>query len=91
VYLIFSDDIDWCKKEFVGSSFIFVEGNDEVVDLFLMTKADGYVLANSSFSWFGWYLNPESYLKPVIAPRNWFRGFSNGILVEEYFTILDEI
>lgn len=91
VYLIFSDDIEWCKREFVGSNYIFMEGNDEVIDLFLMTKADGYVLANSSFSWCGWYLNPEAYSRPVIAPRNWFRGFSNGILVEDHFTILDEI
>ena len=93
-YVVFSDDIAWCQEHlprtFPEYNFTFVTGTDEVTDLFLMSKAKGYILANSSFSWFGWYLNPLARQVPVIAPRKWFVHQSPTIL-HPHFTVLDVV
>lgn len=71
-FLIFSDDITWCKNNFTGNEFEFSEGKSEVEDIALMIKkCEHNIIANSSFSWFGAYLN-QSPNKKVIAPKMWF-------------------
>jgi hypothetical protein len=70
-YYVFSDDINWCKYNFIGDQFVFVEGNDEVTDLNMMSKCKSNIIANSSFSWWAAYLN-NNFDKIVIAPKNWF-------------------
>lgn len=69
-YIIFSDDIDWCKNNFSGDRFVFSHDKD-YIDLFNMTYCDHNIIANSSLSWWGAYLNPSPY-KIVIAPQRWF-------------------
>lgn len=70
-YLVFSDDIPWCKKNFIGNQFDFSEEQNEVLDLELQSKCTHNIIANSSFSWWGAYLN-ENQDKIVIAPKAWF-------------------
>ena len=71
-FLVFSDDIEWCKQQplFKGRRFSFSEGNDEVTDLNLMAGCKGIIMANSSFSWWGAYLGDSK--KKVIAPKEWY-------------------
>jgi len=69
-FLVFSDDIGWCKDIF-GSKFIFMEGRPDYIDLSLMAQCDHHIIANSSFSWWGAWLGRNSSQK-VIAPRTWF-------------------
>ncbi|MBN9332130.1 alpha-1,2-fucosyltransferase [Devosia sp.] len=76
-YMVFSDDPDWARanlKDF--SSAVFVEpkddGRDEQ-DMHLMALCHHHIIANSSFSWWGAWLNPKPG-KEVIAPLNWFRS-----------------
>lgn len=68
--VVFSDDVAWCRTAFTGPRFCFSEGNDQAADLALMARCDHHVIANSSFSWWGAWLNP-SQNKLVIAPRLW--------------------
>lgn len=68
-FLIFSDDIDWCKSIFVNDKFTFVELNDEAAELCAMSKCKVHIIANSSFSWWGSWLSGSPY---TIAPKNWF-------------------
>lgn len=70
-YLIFSDDINWCKQQFKGYQFDFSEGNDVVTDLSLMLSCEHNIMANSSFSWWAAYLN-KNPSKKIIAPAKWF-------------------
>lgn len=71
-FLVFSDDIEWCKKNFVGSKFDFAEGQHETIDLAMMAKAcESNIICNSSFSWWGAYLN-KSPNKKIVAPTKWF-------------------
>jgi len=71
-FVIFSDDIEWCKSnlQFIPDP-IYMEGTNEVHQLFLMAKCTNNILANSSFSWWAAYFNSNKD-KKVIAPKNWF-------------------
>lgn len=71
-FLIFSDNIEWCKNIFGEDLNIFyIENNKDLVDLCMMTLCDYNIIANSTFSWWGAWLN-NSNNKKVIAPKNWF-------------------
>jgi hypothetical protein len=70
-FLIFSDDIDWCKQEFIGSPFIFIESGSPYSDLKIMTMCDHHIIANSSYSWWGAWLNEKKDPR-VVAPSRWF-------------------
>jgi hypothetical protein len=70
-FIFTSDDIDWCKKNFKGDNIFYSEGNSEYFDLFLATKCAHNILSNSTFSWWGAYLN-RNKRKQVIAPQRWY-------------------
>lgn len=70
-YLVFSDDVEWCKEIFTGDNFIIIEDNEDYIDLWLMSLCDNNIIANSSFSWWGAWLNNNKD-KRVIVPKRWF-------------------
>lgn len=67
-YLVFSDDLAWCRGWFEFEHMEFVD-QDQCTSLSMMTGCEVNVVANSSFSWWGAYLNPNS---EVYAPSRWF-------------------
>ena len=87
IFLVFSDDIEWCSKQsffkslpdvhFVEDSDYMTKGPVEVFQLYLMSMCDHNIIANSSFSWWGAYLN-ENPDKIVIAPDTWFNCPKTG-------------
>jgi len=72
-FLVFSDDIEWCRARFSGERFVFVQNSRDIEDFFLMSFCSHHVISNSSFSWWAAWLggNPR---KRVIAPKAWFAG-----------------
>ena len=71
--IVFSDDPNWCKQQeiFSDDRFLISENSDNRVDLCLMTLCDDFIIANSSYSWWGaWLSNNKN--KKVIAPIQWF-------------------
>jgi hypothetical protein len=69
--LIFSDDIQWCKDNFkFKHKVIFSENNGFITDLILMSLCDHNIIANSSFGWWGAYLNKKDNL--ILCPNKWF-------------------
>lgn len=73
-FFVFSDDIEWCKKNLsIKASFIdWNIGKDSYIDMFLMTHAKANIIANSTFSYWGAYLNPNSPI--VIYPKRWINA-----------------
>lgn len=70
-FLVISDDIDWCKKKFKGVRFYFVDDEPPLVDLYLQSMCAHNIISNSTFSWWGAWLNPNPH-KKVIYPDPWF-------------------
>ncbi len=71
--LVISDDIQYVKQNFKLGVPFGVEENPSVIDFLLLVNANSLVISNSTFSWWGAYLNTREDLK-VIAPEFWL-GF----------------
>lgn len=69
--VVFSDDPAWCNEQFVEDRFLISEGGDNVADLCMMSLCHDFIIANSSFSWWGSWLSTNSD-KTIIAPNRWF-------------------
>lgn len=84
VFYFFSDDIEWVKQNFQGiESAVFVnfnQGKDSYNDMRLMSLCKHNIIANSSFSWWGAWLNQYSE-KIVIAPKQWFKKVESNAMV----------
>lgn len=82
-FAVFCDRIAWCKRvmpqEVGDKKMIFIEGNDWVEDLFLFSMMQHQILGNSTYAWWGAYLNQKANAK-ILAARDWrdpvkFPGF----------------
>lgn len=77
LFLVFSNQIERCKKELseMRRNLYFIEGESHYHDFYLMSLCKHNITCNSSFSWWAAYLNhnPE---KKVIAPYPWFTSAS---------------
>lgn len=73
-FIVVSDDIVWCKKYLKLERVIFVENTSPIIDLYIQSFCENNIISNSSFSWWGAYLNKNR--GKVIAPGMWF-GFKN--------------
>ncbi|MCE6987648.1 alpha-1,2-fucosyltransferase [Dyadobacter sp. CY323] len=76
-FFVFSDDFQWVKENFPqDSNTVYVESagdNSDLEDLMLMRTCKHHIIANSSFSWWGAWLN--SYPgKMVVAPQKWYNN-----------------
>lgn len=87
-FFIFSDDIEWCKKNFQVNNVFFVDwnrGKDSIYDMYLMSKCKYNIIGNSTFSFWGAYLN--HYSKKVIYPLNWYKHHSIDIFPNEWIGV----
>lgn len=75
-FYIFSDEPEWVRQHLdIASACTIVDHNhgaDSYRDMQLMSQCKHHIIANSSFSWWGAWLNPNPD-KIVIAPRQWFK------------------
>lgn len=71
-FLIFSDDPEWCKEKWKDNPNVQVmEKGNEIDDFNLLASCQNQIIANSSFSWWAAFLNPNDG-KRVIAPKQWY-------------------
>lgn len=79
-FFIFSDDIAWVKANltlpYPCHYIAHNQGAESYNDMRLMSLCQHHIIANSSFSWWGAWLNP-SPTKIVIAPKQWFADDKN--------------
>lgn len=92
IFFVFSDDLNWAQDKLsCDSSVIFVEGNvgvDSHYDMQLMSLCGDHIIANSSFSWWGAWLNKNPY-KFVIAPKKWYAktDIDRNLLLDNWIAI----
>lgn len=92
-FYIFSDDILWCKANLPSlirdSEYIFVDWNtnddNHYIDLQLMMSCKHNILANSTFSWWGAWLNNNPD-KIVTAAKGWVEQckFEKGFILPDW-------
>lgn len=88
-YLIFSNDIQWCRENFKGPKFLFSDTKQETsqgnsfatFDLYLQSFCSHQIIANSTFSWWAAFLNNNKD-KVVVSPNGdkypWFGPLLSG-------------
>lgn len=88
ICIFVSDDQQYIEKHFSYVDNKYVSCNSEIIDLQFLMNADVCILSNSSFSWWGAWLN-NNVNKQVIAPNNWLgykKGYEypNGVSLPEW-------
>jgi hypothetical protein len=70
-FVVFSDDIEWCKNNLKGNDIIYINNEKDYIELYLMSLCNNNIISNSSFSWWGAWLNKNNN-KVVVGPNKWF-------------------
>lgn len=88
LFLVFSDDLGWVKKNLdIGGNCIYVNEDRALQDyeeMLIMSRCRSNIVSNSTFSWWGAWLNRNAG-KTVIAPgKHWMCG---GIVPEGWYTL----
>jgi hypothetical protein len=92
VYLVFSGNplfsASFFQKNFPDKAAIFMNESD-VIELFMMAKCDHNIIVNSTFSWWGAFLNRNPF-KIVVSPLEWHfqePRYREGYLPDEWIKI----
>jgi hypothetical protein len=88
---IFSDDKEWVKNNIVLNNVTYVNEDEDYKELWMMSLCSNNIICNSTFSWWGSFLNKNSN-KKIIAPSLWFgpRGPRNHQdIFQSYWTIIN--
>jgi hypothetical protein len=83
-YYIASDDMNWCRRQFIGPQYVFLDIKDDLELMYLGTLFPKYIISNSSYHWWMSYLSLCA-LPQVIAPDKWI--FGAGAARSEYDSI----
>lgn len=89
VFYIFSEDLEWVKDNLsFGENIVHYidwnRGDDSYIDMQLMSLCQHNIIANSSFSWWGAWLNSNPD-KVVLAPSQWFRDEVKNNLLDDFY------
>jgi hypothetical protein len=96
-YYLFSDDPEWVRDNFKLEQMTIVDWNKEgesYWDMYLMSRCKHNIIPNSTFSWWGAFLNPNNE-KIVVGPRYWTRKqlensseeTADAIMLENWYRI----
>lgn len=91
-WLIFSDDIGWCKSNLPNNdqhSYTYIEGDKDFVELCLMSLCHIFIIANSTFSWWGAYLANPPAGDEVYVPHKWLETgkYPHGLILPDWHKI----
>ena len=75
LFIVFTNDIDWCKNNIIGEDGVFVNSGNDNLDFTIMSECDNNIIANSSYSWWAAFKNSNPN-KTVVCPKNYLRNYS---------------
>ncbi|MBO5834703.1 MAG: alpha-1,2-fucosyltransferase [Bacteroidales bacterium] len=78
-FLFFSDDTDWVKENFQSLENMMIVENDDIPPFWyihLMSLCAHNIMSNSTFSWWGSFLNSNEN-KLVVSPQRWYLDEKN--------------
>ena len=88
-FIFISDDSGNIKDEFGYLNDIYISTNDEIIDFQFLLNADICILSNSSFSWWGSYLNEKN--PQTIVPKYWLNfdniQYPHSILLDDWIKL----
>lgn len=93
VFVIFGDDLQWCREKFINLPYDMVfenDGNTVPEKLKLMSMCKNFIISNSTFSWWAQELsdNPN---KIIISPSKWNKnGGPCGLLLDNFIKLGSE-
>lgn len=70
-FLVFSDDMAWCREALGGENVEFSGFQDALEDFYAMGLCDHHVIANSTFSWWAVWLATRGDTRRILAPTDW--------------------
>lgn len=82
-FVIFSDDIKWCKDNIRGPSIYYSKCKNDIEDMCAISMANNIIIANSTFSWWSAFLSNRA--SKIVCPAKWF----NIPVLTEKHLILD--
>lgn len=91
-WIIFSDDIDWVKKNIdFGRGCYFLSEKENLKDyeeLMVMSCCKNHIIANSTYSWWGAWLG-RNQNKIVVGPNKWFlrKSYGSEIMPEDWIQV----
>lgn len=77
LFVVCGDDLDWARANIRFPNMVFIEGEENVIDMFIMSFCDDNILANSSFGLCSAYfrrLNSPQVPHRVVSPSKWFNN-----------------
>ena len=83
-FLIFSDDLNWCKEVFGESEEFEYINEADYISLYMMSLCNHNIIANSTFSWWGAYLNNHPD-RIIIHPDKWFGTKNQDIVLDDLY------
>lgn len=87
VFYFFTDDPDWVEANLCEEDMVVVrheKDKPDYYDMYLMSQCKAHVLANSTFSWWGAWLDPNED-KIVVSPSRWLNGHDIPNAVCDWF------
>lgn len=88
-YIVFSDDVEWCKNNMhFPKNTIYESGNDPIWEkIRLMYSCKHFIISNSTFSWWAQYLSNNKN-KIVIAPQKWNNFEYSELIYDDKWILL---
>lgn len=79
VFIFFSEDLEYCKENFKDLKYTDFVSDKDYKELIIMSRLDGGVMANSSFSWWAAWLGDSEKTKKIVCPTRWFASGGDEI------------
>jgi hypothetical protein len=70
VFVVATDTPDWVASNLCNDNTILCNSKDELEDMYMLTQCDDVIMSNSTFAWWGAWLNNNN--PKVIVPKLWF-------------------